>query len=136
VTHEKMHLHRDEVTIAEVLKKSGYTTAHIGKWHLGYDLEEGSGPGPNPADQGFDYWFATGNNAHPSHHNPDNFIRNGKPVGELKGYSSHLLVDEAFTWLNEEWDNEKPFFLNSWFHEPHAPVAAPPEIVKKHEDKT
>ena len=130
----KMHLHKDEVTIAEVLKKQGYETAHIGKWHLGFDLIEGSGPRPTPGDQGFDYWFATVNNAKPSHHNPDNFVRNGEPVGEIKGYSSHIVVDEAFDWLDNNRDNSKPFFLNMWFHEPHQPVAAPPALNQRHED--
>lgn len=39
----------DEVTIAEVLSKAGYNTAHIGKWHQG-DIEEAY-----PHNQGFDY---------------------------------------------------------------------------------
>ncbi|MCX2980888.1 sulfatase [Halieaceae bacterium IMCC14734] len=39
----------NEVTIAEVLKKAGYNTAHIGKWHQG-DIEEAF-----PHNQGFDY---------------------------------------------------------------------------------
>lgn len=42
-------LQSEEVTIAEVLKKSGYNTAHIGKWHQG-DIEEAY-----PHNQGFDY---------------------------------------------------------------------------------
>jgi arylsulfatase len=41
-------LHRDEVTIAEVLSKAGYNTVHIGKWHQG-DIEEAY-----PHNQGFD----------------------------------------------------------------------------------
>jgi arylsulfatase len=41
-------LHRDEVTIAEVLSKAGYNTAHIGKWHQG-DIEQAY-----PHNQGFD----------------------------------------------------------------------------------
>ncbi len=42
-------LQAEEVTIAEVLKKAGYNTAHIGKWHQG-DIEEAY-----PHNQGFDY---------------------------------------------------------------------------------
>lgn len=132
-TSHKMHLAKQEFTIAELLRESGYATAHIGKWHLGYDLEEGSGPGPNPGDQGFDYWIATGNNALPSHHNPENFVRNGKAIGPTVGYSSHLLADEAIDWLQER-EKSQPFFINLWFHEPHQVVAAPPELEEKHLD--
>lgn len=38
----------EEITIAEILKKAGYYTAHIGKWHLG------GTNGMHPLDQGFD----------------------------------------------------------------------------------
>ena len=41
-------LHADEITIAEVLKKAGYATACIGKWHLGDQ------PVFLPTRQGFD----------------------------------------------------------------------------------
>jgi arylsulfatase A len=41
----------DEITIAEVLKPSGYVTAIVGKWHLGHLPEF------LPARQGFDSWF-------------------------------------------------------------------------------
>ena len=85
---QKMHLPLHEITIAEILKESGYSTAHFGKWHLGDNLIEDSGPRPNPKDQGFDYWIATANNASPSHKEPDNFVRNGKAVGRTDGYSS------------------------------------------------
>ncbi|MFT7130674.1 MAG: arylsulfatase A-like enzyme [Gammaproteobacteria bacterium] len=48
VPYEQQGLPSAEVTIAEVLKKKGYYTAHIGKWHLG------RGEGLTPNDQGFD----------------------------------------------------------------------------------
>lgn len=124
---QKSHLLEREVTIAEILKKAGYSTAHVGKWHLG--LPTSKHDKPTPTDHGFDHWFATWNNAEPSHHNPETFIRNGEPVGKLEGYSCQLVVDEAIDWLENRGDNEAPFFLNVWFHEPHAPIAAPDKIV-------
>jgi arylsulfatase A len=127
---QKSHLLLREVTLAEVLKDAGYSTAHIGKWHLGLPTADRNKPTPD--QHGFDYWFATWNNAGPSHRNPDNFIRNGKPVGRLEGYSCQLVVDEAISWLDEHRAEDKPFFLNVWFHEPHAPIAAPTDIVAEY----
>jgi len=127
---QNSHLLKREITLAEVLKKAGYGTAHVGKWHLG--LPTKNRKKPTPSDHGFDYWFATWNNAAPSHKNPNNFIRNGKPVGPLEGYSCQLVVDEAIRWLDKHRDRKAPFYLNVWFHEPHAPIAAPPEIVKEY----
>ena len=124
---QRSHLLEREVTLPEILKKAGYATAHVGKWHLG--LPTARYAMPTPDQHGFDYWFATWNNASPSHRNPKNFIRNGKPVGERKGYSCQLVVDEAITWLEKHRDPDVPFYLNVWFHEPHAPIAAPDDIV-------
>lgn len=121
------HLLLRETTLAEVLKAAGYRTAHVGKWHLGLPTAERDKPTPDR--HGFDYWFATWNNAEPSHRNPETFIRNGEPVGKLEGYSCQLVVDEAIGWLEKGSDSGEPFFLNVWFHEPHAPIAAPDEIV-------
>ena len=78
------HLLEREITLAEILKAHGYTTAHMGKWHLG--TSSGKLKKPTLNDHGFDYWFATANNANPSHLNPVNFVRNGKRLGQLKGY--------------------------------------------------
>ncbi len=124
---QNSHLLEREVTLAEVLKSHGYATAHFGKWHLG--LPQGARKKPTPANHGFDHWFATANNASPSHRNPANFLRNGRPVGPLEGYACQLVVDEAIKWLDDRKDREAPFFLNVWFNEPHAPIAAPDEIV-------
>ena len=124
---QNSHLLLRERTIAEILKDRGYSTAHIGKWHLGLPTKNRSKP--TPSHHGFDYWFTTWNNASPSHKNPNNFIRNGEAVGPLEGYSCQLVADEAIDWLDHHRHLKAPFFLNIWFHEPHAPIAAPDKIV-------
>ena len=130
--HEQnAHLMRREVTLAEVLKCHGYETVHLGKWHLGMPTRTKPNK-PTPAEHGFEYWFATDNNAQPSHRDPANFVRNGKPVGKMHGYACQIVVDEAIVWLEETRDPDQPFFLNVWFHEPHAPIAAPDEIVSRY----
>lgn len=125
-----MHLLRKEVTIAEVLKANGYDTVHLGKWHLGTPFRGLNKPWID--EHGFDYWFATDLNAAPSHRNPVNFWRNRERVGALNGYACQLVVDEAISWLDQKRDAARPFFLNVWFHEPHAPLAAPEEIVAQY----
>ena len=125
----KMHLLRSETTLAEVLKGEGFGTAHFGKWHLGMPVNGRSNP--TPSDHGFDYWFGLVNGAHPSHKDPTNFLRNGKPVGPMKGYSCQLVVDEAIDWIDKH-GTDAPFFINIWFNEPHAVIAAPDEIVSEY----
>ena len=105
----------------------------MGKWHLGLPFEGHSNYKPTPADHGFDYWFATPNNAEPSHHNPVNFIRNGKALGEMEGYACQLVANEAIDWLDNHRNPDTPFFLNVWFHEPHQKIAAPESIVAKYQ---
>jgi len=121
-----MHLGRSEVTIAELLRRAGYATGHFGKWHCNGQFN--SPTQPQPGDHGFDYWFSTQNNAAPSHHNPINFVRNGKAAGPVEGYSCQVVTDEAVRWLRSQRPAGKPFFAFVCFHETHEPVASPPEL--------
>lgn len=123
-----MHLRREEVTIAALLSRAGYDTCVSGKWHLNGRFNDASQP--QPSDHGFQHWFATQNNAAPSHENPVNFVRNGKPVGEVEGYSSDIIVREAINWLESRAGSARPFFLYVPFHSPHEPVATAGQYVR------
>jgi arylsulfatase A len=116
-----MHVRRSEITIASLLRNSGYTTCHVGKWHLNgmFNLPEQ----PQPWDHGFDWWFSTQNNCLPNHREPYNFVRNGTPAGKQEGFASQVVVREAIDWLTSKRDKAKPFFLYVCFHEPHEPIA-------------
>ncbi|NOT63492.1 MAG: sulfatase-like hydrolase/transferase [Acidobacteria bacterium] len=115
-------------TIAKMVKLFGYQTAMFGKWHLSGKLD---GSQPTPGDHGFATWFATQNNALPTHENPKNFIRNGKAEGARAGYSSTIIVDEALNWLQQR-DQKKPFMLYLPFHSPHERVATASQFVKQY----
>lgn len=114
---------KQEKTIAQALQKAGYKTAHFGKWHLN-GLK---GPGVpiftnderNPGQFGFDEWLSVSNffDIDPV------MSRNGKFV-EMKGESSHIIVDEALRFIEKEKDNKKPLFVVIWFGSPHAPWRA------------
>jgi len=125
-----VHLRADEITVATLLRRAGYATAHVGKWHLNGRFNQADQP--QPGDHGFDHWMSTQNNAGPSHKNPVNFVRNGKAVGPTQGYSCQLVADEALRWLDDQKKSDKPFFLYVCFHEPHEPVESPPGLVARH----
>ena len=128
----EVHLRTSEITLAKLLKEAGYATCHVGKWHLNGKFNDPAQPQPN--DHGYEHWMATQNNAAPSHKDPANFVRNGKPVGKLDGFSAPLVVDEAIDWLTTRRDKTKPFFLAVWTHEPHLPIETDPQFQKPYAD--
>ncbi len=125
-----MHVGRNEITIATLLRTSGYATGHVGKWHMNGQFNQPTQPQPN--DHGFEHWFSTQNNALPNHRHPNNFVRNGQPVGELEGFAGQIVVDEAIRWLSDVRDSSKPFFLYVCFHEPHEPIATDPKFSRQY----
>jgi len=124
-------LHPEENTIADHLKKLGYSTMCIGKWHLGDQPEF------LPTKQGFDEYFGIpysndmwrkstelGKKVHP-------LIRNDKVVELLTDDKQHLLVeqytDEAIRFITN--NKDKPFFL----YLPHTAIHTPIYPGKKFE---
>ena len=114
------HLRSSEVTIASLLKKRGYETCHVGKWHLNGKFN--SAEQPQPDDHGYDHWLATQNNAAPHHMNPTNYVRNRKSVGRMEGPSAVIAANEAISWLKGRKSSKTPFFITVWTHEPHLPI--------------
>lgn len=66
-TFSPLHIETTRLNMASLLKKHGYSTAAVGKWHLGYGTSDGSPKwrtdytaelSPGPLDIGFDYHFA------------------------------------------------------------------------------
>ena len=113
----------DEITIAEILRDSGYATGIFGKWHLGdnYPLR--------PIDQGFDesYIHRGGGLAQPSepiengkrYTNPILF-ENGKQI-QTKGYCTDLYFDAAINFIDRCKADKTPFFVYLPTNAPHGP---------------
>jgi arylsulfatase A len=121
-----------EVTFARLLRDHGYDTCCVGKWHCNGKFNSPEQPQPN--DHGFDYWFATQNNALPNHRNPINFFRNGEAAGKILGYSSTIVIDEAIRWLNRG-PRDRPFCLVVYFHSPHEIVATANEFSSTYREQ-
>jgi len=106
-------LHPDEITIAEVLKASGYATHMIGKWHLG-DQDVFL-----PTRQGFDSWLGIpySDNAHkkPSRpHWPElPLMRNEKVIVQPVDPNTltKRYTEDAIRFMREQAQSGQPFFL-------------------------
>jgi arylsulfatase A-like enzyme len=107
----KQQLPLEEKTIAEYLKQAGYTTACIGKWHLG-------GKGFSPKEQGFDLYH------------PGSAVT--KPSATEGGKGEYDLTQTAIKFI--ETNKNKPFFLYLAHNSPHIPYSAKPELVEKNKN--
>ncbi len=122
VTHTReprMRLHKDAVTLPELLKKSGYRTALIGKWHLGGNTEKGY----RASDRGFDLYSNVYADLFDGlvHHNE-------KLVGKVPGkFREDIYFDEAMRYIEECGD--KPYFCEIATISPHTPLGAPERFI-------
>ncbi len=116
-------LPKDELTVADLLKKSGYVTGMIGKWHLG-DL-----PGTLPNDRGFDHYLGLlySNDMAPLPLYRNRQVIEKSPVNQ--DYLTRKYTDEALQFLKE--NNHRPFFLYLAHTFPHEPLHASPEFRGK-----
>ncbi|HTH32063.1 MAG TPA: sulfatase-like hydrolase/transferase, partial [Lacibacter sp.] len=114
-------LNAADYSVAALVKKAGYETALIGKWHLGI------GPSFHPLDNGFDYFFGiyTGAADYISHIGDGgghDLYENRKPF-YTKGYTTEILGAKTISFLKQKHSN--PFFLSLQFTAPHWPWQGP-----------
>ena len=127
------------VTPAEVMREAGYTTLHVGKWHLGDAMHY-------PETQGFDvniggtffgapktYWYPyrggrTGSRGLREYrYVPDLYF------GEEGEYLTDRLTSEAIEVLERA--GSQPFFLHLCYHSPHTPIEGKPDLVDYYRNK-
>ena len=122
-----------EWLMPQCLKEAGYTTAIIGKWHLGHADKR-----LWPKQRGFDYQYGAmiGELDYFTHeeHGRLDWYRDNQPVRE-QGYTTQLLGADAVR-LIEAHDPSTPLYLYLAFNAPHTPYQAPQEYIDRYKDIT
>lgn len=110
----------DKVTIAELLRTSGYVCGVVGKWHLGHV----SSFGPN--DQGFDLSFCSNNSpdyhSHVSRNGEVDWYKNHELYRE-RGYLTEVVTKHSLDFIQT--NKEQPFFLFVSHPAVHFPFQGP-----------
>ena len=123
------YLSPEAVLLPALLKESGYHTAIVGKWHLGYE------PPNTPGDRGFDFFHGFLGDMmddYWSHlRNGHNFMRKNREVIEPKGHATDLFTTWACEYLTERAGKDQPFFLYLAYNAPHDPIQPPPQWLEK-----
>ncbi len=123
-----------EPTLPSLLRKAGYTTTLVGKWHLGKLPKFG------PLQSGYDhfYGFRTGALDYYSHRGTDqeDDLWDDDVAIHQVGYLTDLLGDRAVNVINESAKSERPFFMSLHFNAPHWPWEAPGDEAESDRIKT
>jgi arylsulfatase A len=104
-----------EVTIAEALKPAGYTSALIGKWHLGW-------PPDLPLEHGFDYFYGT-----PTGEDENTFYLNDAPTKDTVSPDQFAkrYTQEVLKFISAH--KGQRFFVYLGERDPHLPNSPPPD---------
>ncbi|RHP36475.1 sulfatase-like hydrolase/transferase [Lachnotalea sp. AF33-28] len=105
----------DHKTMAHYFNEAGYFTGYIGKWHLA----NGRHAVPKEERGEYQWWLGANSLEHTSQaYNTLVYDNDDNPV-HLPGYRVDALTDAAIRFIDENKDDEKPFFLFLSFLEPH-----------------
>ncbi len=112
--------------VAQLLQKSGYQTAIVGKWHL------------KEKPSGFDYFNILPGQGR--YHNPilkdkNNWEYGNKGGKEYEGFSADVIMDESLKWLDQR-EKDKPFMLMTHFKATHEPFDYPERFKNLFEKDT
>ncbi len=118
------------LTMADELKRAGYHTSIVGKWHLGLES-------PNlPNERGFDFFHGFMGDMMDSFttHRRDgkNYMRRNSEVIDPQGHATDLFSDWAIDYLRDRAKSaDQPFFLYLAYNAPHYPIEPPAEWLAK-----
>ncbi|MBM82451.1 MAG: N-acetylgalactosamine 6-sulfate sulfatase [Planctomycetaceae bacterium] len=123
------YLHPDAVLLPVLLKKAGYHTAIVGKWHLGLES-------PNiPNDRGFDFFHGylgdMMDDYYKHRRHGINYMALNRKIIDPPGHATDLFTEWANAYIKEQAKTEKPFFLYLAYNAPHTPIQPPVGWVER-----
>lgn len=125
----------EDITIAEVLKKAGYTTGGFGKWGVGDAGTDGMA-----TKQGFDEFFGYYHQVHAHYYYPEYLWDSDKKLPLVgnendgrKQYAHDLIVESALAFIHS--NKDRPFFCYLPVTIPHTELLVPDEAMRKYEGK-
>lgn len=138
-TVSRTNISKQDYTLGNLMQDAGYHTALVGKWHVdGYDTLA------TPLQHGFDKftgWLVSYPETYASTYWPAKRYTQGKLVnieenqnGKKGYYETNLCTDEAISFLSEQKNGDKPFFLMLDFNNPHSPLDVPDQAIYAQKD--
>ncbi len=121
VTTIGAHLDNRQENVAKILRRNGYRTAIVGKWHLGQ--------GPAHWPTGFDHWSILQGQG--PYFDPE-MVSDGEKI-TYPGYTTDIITDLTLEWLDGR-DGDKPFFLMYHHKAPHRPWEPDDKHARMYDD--
>ena len=121
------------VTLPQMLKTAGYTTALIGKWHLGLES-------PNlPNEKGFDHFHGflgdMMDDYYTHRREGHNYMYLNEKQIDPEGHATELFTRWSTDYITGQAGKDSPFFLYLAYNAPHAPLQPPAEWLNKVKSK-
>ncbi len=117
------------ILLPQLLKRAGYHTALVGKWHLGLTS-------PNtPGERGFDHFHGflgdmmDDYRTHRRH--GFNYMRLNDKEVDPEGHATDLFTEWAMGYIRERSREKQPFFLYLAYNAPHAPIQPRQEWIER-----
>jgi arylsulfatase A-like enzyme len=135
-------LPNDMPSIGKILKKEGFSTGYIGKWHLGGEAfigqteYNGGHAGyipPGEMRHGFDYWAV--HHCHHSYWNACYYLDEPEPI-QISGWEPDTQTDLAIDFISKNSSSKEndPFALFVSWGAPHTPFTAPDEFLEQYDE--
>ena len=123
------YLSPNATLLPKELKRAGYHTAIVGKWHLGLEA-------PNlPNLKGFDEFYGFLGDMMEDYYthirDKNNYMRINDKVVSPEGHATEVFTNWALEYLHQQEKKKDPFFLYLAYNAPHAPIQPPKEWLDK-----